>query len=156
MPGYRYNSASVVSSIIQHRCTHLMAVPVMISSIITYLEANDCSTLPAQIDCLKGIVTAGANVPEELVTNLVKVVTSIEKVFIVYGATETGPLITVPKPNETLEKSLDNVGAALDFVQVKIVDTKSGDIVKIGQKGAKTYAYTRCYYIFFSQTLHFR
>lgn len=107
-----------------------MGVPAMLIDIINYVEDHQM-----KITSLLGIVTAATNVPYEVVQKFCQTVPSIKKVYIVYGATETSPIITTPMPGDPLMSTLDNVGIPLDFCEVKIVDKKSGDVVKIGEKG---------------------
>ena len=132
IPGYRYTIKSVVNAIVESKCTHFFGVPTMLIDIINYVEDNKI-----KIETLKSIVVAAATVPFEVVNKFTKIVKSLEKVEIVYGTTETSPIISTPMPGEKIINTLDNVGVPLDFVEVKIVDKESGDIVKIGEKGYK-------------------
>lgn len=110
-----------------------MGVPAMLIDIINYVEDKN-----VKITSLKSIITAATNVPYEVVQKFCKTVPSVEKVQIVYGATETSPIITTPMPGDRLVDTLDNVGTPLDFAEVKIVDKESGDVVRIGEKGTST------------------
>ncbi|XP_074593709.1 putative acyl-CoA synthetase YngI [Brevipalpus obovatus] len=129
-PGFRYDIESTVQAIISQKCTHFMGVPAMLIDIINYVEDHGL-----KITTLRGVITAATTVPFEVVQKFCKVIPSIETIQIVYGATETSPIITTPVPGDRLASTLDNVGIPLDFAEVKIVDKVSGDIVKIGETG---------------------
>lgn len=43
--------------------------------------------------------------------------------------------MTMPQPGDRPEQTIDNVGAPLDFVQIKLVDPKTSRVVKLGEQG---------------------
>lgn len=43
--------------------------------------------------------------------------------------------MTMPHPGDSPEVTMDNVGAPLDMTEVKIVDRKTGNLVKLGEQG---------------------
>ncbi|RWS20588.1 AMP-binding protein-like protein, partial [Leptotrombidium deliense] len=130
MPSYRYDVKSVVEAMVRFKCTHFMGVPAMLIDIMNYVEDNNI-----QIKSLMGVITAATTVPFDVVQRFSSLIPSIQKIDIVYGATETSPIITSPLPESKLEDTLDNVGLPLDFAEVKLIDRETKQIVKIGEKG---------------------
>ena len=130
LPTYRYTVQSVISSVVRHSCTHLYGVPAMLIDIMNELQKSAKKEI--FLPSLKHVVTAATSVPFEVVNNFRSLV-PINTVSIVYGATETSPIITTPYPSDEITKRLDNVGIALDFVEIKIV--KNQRIVAIGEEG---------------------
>lgn len=43
--------------------------------------------------------------------------------------------MALPYPGDSPEVTMDNVGAPMDMTEVKIVDRKTGDLVKLGEQG---------------------
>lgn len=43
--------------------------------------------------------------------------------------------MSMPHPNDLPEKTIDNVGSPLDFVQLKLVNPQTGLVVKLGEEG---------------------
>lgn len=70
-----------------------------------------------------------------MVQRFAKVVPSIDDIQIVYGATESSPIITSPLLGSKMMENLDNVGVPLDFAEVKLVHKHTKEIVKIGEEG---------------------
>ncbi|PYS31918.1 MAG: AMP-binding protein, partial [Acidobacteria bacterium] len=54
---------------------------------------------------------------------------------IVYGQTETSPVITMSSVDDSLERRVSTVGQACPNTEVKIVSTATGETVPIGQQG---------------------
>lgn len=130
MANYRYDIETTVDSIVRYQCTHIFAVPAMLTDIVNYIEDNEIV-----INSLYGILTAATTVSVNVVERCKKVIKSISDIQIVYGATESSPIITSPLLGSKLEDNLDNVGVPLDFAEVKLVNKNTKEVVKIGEEG---------------------
>ena len=62
-------------------------------------------------------------------------VPNAKQFLIRYGSTETGGCMTMPHPDDPPSATIDNVGKPLDLVQIKLVDPKSGLLVRLGEQG---------------------
>jgi fatty-acyl-CoA synthase len=102
----------------------------MIIDIMNYVEKNNI-----HIKSLKSVLLGGASTPVEVAHRVTRTIPSATDVRIGYGATELGPCTTGSILGDTVERRMETVGAPLDFVEVKIVDPISGEIVKIGEQG---------------------
>lgn len=98
---------------------------------LDYLDKNK----HVSITSLTHIVAGATLVPYLVAEKMSRMIRSLKTIDIAYGTTETSPAITVPMNSDTLYDKLDNVGRALDHVEIKIVNQFSGKIVKIGEKG---------------------
>ena len=116
MANYRYDVESTVNSIVRYKCTHIFGVPAMLIDIMNHIEDNEII-----VNDLHSVVTAATTVPLEVVQRFAKVVPSINDIQIVYGATESSPIITSPLLGSKMMENLDNVGVPLDFAEVKLV-----------------------------------
>ncbi|KAI1280689.1 Medium-chain acyl-CoA ligase ACSF2, mitochondrial [Halotydeus destructor] len=130
LTGYKYNTKVVVDAMKQHGCTHIMMVPAMTVDIINYLEANK-----VDIPSLKAVITGSAPTPVQVAKKFVKVVPSAKQFLIRYGSTETGGCMSMPLVGDGPDKTVDNVGAPLSLTEMKVVNPKTGTLVKLGQQG---------------------
>lgn len=73
--------------------------------------------------------------PVEVATRVANVIKSVTDMRIGYGATELGPCVTASNPEDPAERKLETVGAPLDFVEVKLVNPQTGEVVKLGEQG---------------------
>lgn len=130
LTGYKYSSHAVIDAIAKHNCSHVMIVPAMTVDILNLLE-NSGQQLPS----LEGVVTGSAPTPLEVAQNFPKKVPSVKQFMIRFGSTETGGCMSMPLEGDPPTKTVDNVGAPLDLTEMKVVNTKTGDVVKIGEAG---------------------
>lgn len=130
LTGYKYSSHAVIDAISKHNCSHVMIVPAMTVDIINLVEKSQ-----QQLPSLKGVITGSAPTPLEVALNFPRKVPSLKQFMIRFGSTETGGCMSMPLEGDPPGKSADNVGAPLDLTEMKIVDTKTGAVVKIGQSG---------------------
>lgn len=52
-----------------------------------------------------------------------------------YGSTELSPVVTVTSTQDNEQRQAETVGRPLDYVEVKVVDLSSGQIVPRGSRG---------------------
>jgi fatty-acyl-CoA synthase len=110
------------------RATHLFGVPTMLIAALEHpaLERRDLSSLRAAF-------SGGALVPPELV-HAMEARLGL-RFAIVYGQTETSPLITATRPDDLPADKAETIGPPLAQTEVKIVDPASGETVPPGVIG---------------------
>lgn len=106
-----------------------MAVPTILIDIMQYIAAKRKT-----LESLKTIHATGTLIPPEVVKRFCKLVSSVENVQIKYGITETS-VITQTRFGLNLDQIVDNVGVAVDHMEVKVVNQKTGKLVAIGEEG---------------------
>ena len=105
-----------------------LAVPTML---IALLEAQ--RTNPRDVSSMEVVISGGAVVPIEIVK---RVKQEFETNFaIVFGQTETSPVNTSTRLDDTPEDISESLGRALPQAEVKIVDPESGETVAVGEAG---------------------
>ncbi len=111
------------------KCTALHGVPTMF---IAELEAMD----EKQYDTsrLRTGVMAGSTCPVEVMKGVMEKM-GAQELTIVYGQTESSPGITQTRRNDSLEIRTETVGRALPNVELKIVDTLTGETLPPGKTG---------------------
>jgi fatty-acyl-CoA synthase len=79
-------------------------------------------------------VMAGAPCPVEVMKRVVNEMHCPE-MTIMYGQTESSPVITMSRVDDAIEKRVSTVGGACPNTEVKIVDQECGETVAVGQRG---------------------
>ncbi len=112
----------------QERATHMLGVPTMLIALLEHpnLGRHDLSAL-------RVVASGGASVAPELVR-------AIESrlgvnFVVVYGQTESSPLITQIRLDDTADDRANTIGRPLPQVEVKIIKPGSGDTVPFGDVG---------------------
>ena len=112
----------------KERATHLLGVPTML---IAMLEHSDLGR--HDLSSLHVVASGGASVAPDLVR-------AVEsrlgvKFAVVYGQTESSPLITQTRLDDGTDDRVNTIGRPMPQVAVKIVDPASGGIVPAGAVG---------------------
>jgi fatty-acyl-CoA synthase len=78
-------------------------------------------------------IMAGSPCPAELMKKLIA--SGIEEVTICYGMTETSPVSTQTRVDDSFARKVGTVGRVMPHLEVKVVDPDSGETVKPGETG---------------------
>lgn len=130
LPGMRYSIQTVVESILRFKCNSIFLTPTILIDLLAYVESNNLKNVP-----LKSILIAGSPVVSELVRKTHKTLPDLEELRIGYGCSENGVIVSIQTSQEPEETRLYTVGPPLDFTEVRIVDTSSGETTLLGQSG---------------------
>lgn len=130
MPCLKYDVAQLVESINKHSSTHILATPTLVIDILNYLKKTKI-----QVPTLKTVLAGGASVPVEIAHQFVELVPSCVDFRIGYGATELGPCTTACRPDDSFEKRTETVGSALDFVEIKVINPTTKQVIPLGECG---------------------
>jgi acyl-CoA synthetase (AMP-forming)/AMP-acid ligase II len=118
----------VLRQLERHRGDCLFGVPTMLIAIADHPRLADFDIRSCRL-----ILSGGSTVPPDLVR---KLETSFEARFsIVYGQTESSPIITQTSPDDDLLDKANTIGRPLWQVDVKIVAPSTGATSPIGQQG---------------------
>ncbi|MFN7952161.1 MAG: AMP-binding protein [bacterium] len=123
-----FDPARALELVERERATHFLGVPTML---IAMMEHASFST--RDLGSLRVVVSGGASVAPELVR-------SIESRLgvsfaIVYGQTESSPVITQTRLDDSAVDKAETVGPPLPCTEVKIVDPMTREIVAPGVVG---------------------
>ncbi|CAN7937315.1 unnamed protein product, partial [Ixodes hexagonus] len=138
MPAPSFNAKAALEAITKHRCTFLYGTPTMYIDMINQLEQGDYDVSSVR----KGTM-AGAPCPPEVVKSA-RTKLNAQRFYIVYGTTETSPVITATCPDEPTNEWIETVGRPFGHTEVKIVDAEDR-IVPVNQRGELC---TRGYLVF--------
>lgn len=131
-PCLKYSARAVTRAIEKYKCTNLYAVPTILIDVNNYLK-----TSKEQIDVssIEQLAAGAATVPPEVVRESKMIFPNLKSITIGYGATETHAVTCAPKFDDDQDVIINSVGTPMDFVQVKVVDPKTGTLLKHNETG---------------------
>ncbi|MBV8734473.1 MAG: AMP-binding protein, partial [Solirubrobacterales bacterium] len=127
----------------QQRCTSLYGVPTMFIAQLGHERFNDFD-----LRSLRTGIMAGSPCPIEVMRR-VNDEMGIRQIGIAFGMTETSPVSTQVRINDTLEHRCETVGQAMPHTEIKVVDPASGLTQPRGEPGefcARGYLVMRGYW----------
>src|SRR4051794_3135866 len=127
IPAPAFEAAATLSAVQQERCTSLYGVPTMF---IAELGLDDFSSY--DVSSLRTGIMAGSPCPVEVMK---RVTEFMPEVTICYGMTETSPVSTQTKADDSIDHRTATVGRVHPHVTVKVVDPETGETVRRGETG---------------------
>ncbi|GAA5149518.1 linear/branched/unsaturated fatty acid:CoA ligase LbuL [Pseudonocardia eucalypti] len=129
LPGPSFEPAAALAAVQAERCTALYGVPTMF---IAELMLPDFGSY--DLTSLRGGIIAGAPCPVELMRRLIGEM-HLADITIGYGMTETSPLSTQTRVNDSPQRRTETVGTAHPHTEVAVVDPETGRPVPRGTPG---------------------
>ncbi len=128
-PNDGFDPISVLETVQKEQCTGLHGVPTMFIAELDHPDFNnyDLSTLRTGI-------MAGSSCPIEVMRRVIDNM-HMREVTIAYGMTETSPVSCQTNPHTPLEKQVSTVGLVQPNLEVKIINSETGEILPIGETG---------------------
>ncbi len=124
-----FNPIQVMASVEEERCTALYGVPTMFIAILDH-------KLFAKFDfsSLRTGIMAGSSCPINIMKQVIRKM-YMSEITICYGLTEAAPVISQTRIEDSIEKRVTTVGRVMPGIELKIVDTDTGETVAPGQQG---------------------
>ncbi|MBV7651848.1 AMP-binding protein [Streptomyces albidoflavus] len=129
IPGPVFDPVATLTAVAQERCTSLYGVPTMFIG-----ELNLADFASYDLTSLRTGIMAGSPCPEEVMKRVVAEMHMAE-VSICYGMTETSPVSTQTRRDDSLAHRTGTVGRVLPHLEVKVVDPGTGITVPRGEAG---------------------
>ncbi|WP_091260257.1 AMP-binding protein [Aneurinibacillus thermoaerophilus] len=129
VPLISFDPLKVLQVVQDEKCTALYGVPTMFIA-----ELNHPEFSKFDLRSLRTGIMAGSPCPIEVMKKVVGVM-GISEITIAYGQTESSPVITQTRPDDTIEQRVTTVGRVLPHVEVKIIDPATGEEVPPGVQG---------------------
>lgn len=124
-----YCAEDVLSAVQNHHCTIMHGVPTIFSRLMKHEQFSHYNL--SSLD--KGII-AGASFPPALIDDIDNIL-GMKGITISYGQTEASPCCTQTLPNNELAIKRSSIGKPLPFVEMKIINPKTGKPVPVGILG---------------------
>jgi fatty-acyl-CoA synthase len=129
IPAPGFDPKATLRAVAQERCTSLYGVPTMFIA-----ELNDPDFESFDLSSLRTGIMAGSPCPVEVMKQVVNRMGMVE-VTICYGMTETSPVSTQTRADDSLDLRVSTVGRVHPHVEIKIVDPETGLTVPRGEPG---------------------
>lgn len=129
LPSPGFDPAASLTAVAEEGATSLYGVPTMF---IAELGLPDFSDF--DLSTLRTGIMAGSPCPVEVMRHVIDDM-NMSEVAICYGMTETSPVSTMTRVDDSLEARTQTVGRVMPHVEVKIVDPVTGQTMPRGQKG---------------------
>lgn len=128
IPAPGFDPALTLAATAEERCTSLYGVPTMF---IAEWALPDFDTY--DLSSVRTGIMAGSPCPASMMRRLIEA--GIEEVTIAYGMTETSPVSTQNRVDDTFEQKVETVGSVHPHLEIKVVDPVSGEAVPRGTPG---------------------
>jgi fatty-acyl-CoA synthase len=129
IPAPGFEPGATLSAVAAERCTSLYGVPTMFIAELEHPEFDSFD-----LTSLRTGIMAGSPCPVEVMKRVQRDMHMTE-VGICYGMTETSPVSTQTRPDDSLERRVSTVGRPGPHIEVKIVDPETGQVVPCGTTG---------------------
>ncbi len=129
IPAASFDAASSLRAVQQERATSLYGVPTMFIAELALPDFDDYD-----LGSLRTGVMAGSTCPVEVMRQVIDRM-HMSEVAICYGMTETSPVSTMTRVDDSLERRTETVGRVMPHVEVKVADPVTGRTVPRGVKG---------------------
>jgi fatty-acyl-CoA synthase len=128
IPAPGFDPAATLRAVQEERCTSLYGVPTMFISewALPDFTAYDLSSIRTGI-------MAGSPCPAEMMKELIA--SGIEEMTICYGMTETSPVSTQTRTDDSFERKVGTVGRVCPHLEIKIVDPVTRETLSRGVPG---------------------
>ncbi|GAB6026903.1 hypothetical protein CHUAL_013548 [Chamberlinius hualienensis] len=129
VPHPLFNAGSILETIQKEKCTSIYGTPTMFVDILNH---PDCSKTDLSSLCQGG--TSGAPCPPALIKRFTDEI-KIQEYNTGYGMTELAGGAFNTLSDDSVETKATTVGKVYDFLEAKLTDPSTGDIVPIGTPG---------------------
>ncbi len=142
-PAESFEPEATLRACAQERCTSLYGVPTMFIA-----QLGDENFGQYDLSSLRTGIMAGSPCPIEVMKRVASEM-GIDEMGIAFGMTETSPVTTQVRRDDTLERRCGTVGQVMPHTEIKIVDPETGRTVPRGAAGeflARGYPVMRGYW----------
>ncbi len=129
IPSPTFDAVATLQTVQAERCTSLYGVPTMF---IAELSTPDFADY--DLSSLRTGIMAGSPCPVEVMKQVIERM-SMTEVSICYGMTETSPVSTQTRADDSLDRRVSTVGRVGPHLEVKVIDPETGRTVPRGTPG---------------------
>ena len=129
IPAPSFDPVATLQAVQDERCTSLYGVPTMF---IAELSTPDFADY--DLSSLRTGIMAGSPCPVEVMKQVIERM-SMTEVSICYGMTETSPVSTQTRADDSLDRRVSTVGRVGPHLEVKVIDPETGRTVPRGTPG---------------------
>ncbi|MBO1416568.1 AMP-binding protein [Streptomyces sp. FH025] len=129
IPAPSFEPGATLAAVAAERCTSLYGVPTMFIA-----ELADQDFARYDLSSLRTGIMAGSPCPAEVMKEVIGRM-GMAEVSICYGMTETSPVSTQTRTDDSIERRVSTVGRVGPHLEVKVIDPATGRTVPRGEPG---------------------
>ncbi|MBE8523229.1 AMP-binding protein [Amycolatopsis sp. H6(2020)] len=129
IPAPAFDPKATLEAVAAERCTSLYGVPTMFIAELNHPDFGEFD-----LSSLRTGIMAGSPCPVEVMKQVIDRMGMVE-VSICYGMTETSPVSTQTRSDDSIERRVSTVGRVGPHLEVKVVDPETGLTVPRGEPG---------------------
>ncbi len=129
IPAEGFDPAATLTAVQAERCTSLYGVPTMFIAELGLPDFADYD-----LSSLRTGIMAGSPCPAEVMRKVIEAM-HMDEVAIAYGMTETSPVSTQTRSDDSMERRVSTVGKVGPHLEVKVIDPITGDTMPCGETG---------------------
>jgi fatty-acyl-CoA synthase len=129
IPAPGFEPGATLSAVAGERCTSLYGVPTMFIAELEHPEFDSFD-----LSSLRTGIMAGSPCPVEVMKRVQRDM-HMSEVAICYGMTETSPVSTQTRADDSLDRRVSTVGRPGPHIEVKVIDPETGLVVPCGEPG---------------------
>jgi len=129
IPAPAFDPALTLAAVAEEKCTSLYGVPTMFIA-----ELADPGFDSHDLSSLRTGIMAGSPCPVEVMKQVIERM-GMAEVTICYGMTETSPVSTQTRADDSVDRRVSTVGRVHPHLEVKVVDPATGATVPRGTAG---------------------
>ncbi|GAA4889354.1 AMP-binding protein [Saccharopolyspora cebuensis] len=129
IPAEGFDPAASLAAVAAERCTSLYGVPTMFIAELALPDFAD-----HDLSSLRTGIMAGSPCPVEVMKQVIERM-GMAEVSICYGMTETSPVSTQTRADDSVQRRVSTVGRVGPHLEIKVVDPETGLVVPRGQAG---------------------
>jgi fatty-acyl-CoA synthase len=129
IPAPVFDPVQTLKAVQDERCTSLYGVPTMFIAELSVPGIETCD-----LSSLRTGIMAGSPCPVEVMKQVIDRM-GMSEVSIAYGMTETSPVSTQTRVDDSIERRVATVGRAGPHIEVKVIDPATGLTVPRGAPG---------------------
>jgi fatty-acyl-CoA synthase len=129
LPAPGFDPVATLAAVQAERCTSLYGVPTMFIAELGHPRFGEFD-----LSSLRTGIMAGSPCPVEVMRRVAGEM-NMSEVAICYGMTETSPVSTMTRRDDSLTRRTETVGQVMPHLEVKITDPGTGLVVRRGEPG---------------------
>ncbi|PYE19329.1 fatty-acyl-CoA synthase [Williamsia limnetica] len=129
IPAPGFDPALSLKAVEGERCTSLYGVPTMFIAELALADFDEYD-----LSSLRTGIMAGSPCPAEVMRQVINKM-HMSEVSICYGMTETSPVSTQTRADDTFERRVGTVGRVGPHLEIKVVDPVTGETAPRGETG---------------------
>ncbi|WP_410613783.1 AMP-binding protein [Amycolatopsis sp. lyj-109] len=129
IPAPAFDPRATLEAVAAERCTSLYGVPTMFIAELNHPDFGEFD-----LSSLRTGIMAGSPCPVEVMKQVIDRM-GMAEVSICYGMTETSPVSTQTRSDDSVERRVSTVGRVGPHLEVKVVDAETGLTVPRGEPG---------------------